>query len=369
MLNGSSALDTLTMLIVLAVFAYVSRELEIYRIINEIENYLVIFGNIRRKAITTTIDVFKKFSGKNSNEKRIEEKVKELIEISIIPPVTLDPYGIVKKMKHIFSVAENVIERDIKELAPSAQEREIKNLLDLVEATRALNFIYKVIDHYYRIARKFKSLWLLMQLSALLPFISEEIKALEGAIDAFTKGVPIGDSAGPLVVSLFLRKYDKELSTVFEPIKDTVVSKLNILERRIYLVKAKGPGGTVGHLDEAIEWVIKREPRISLILTIDASLKLEGEETGMITHGFGVAMGGTGIERYGIEEIATRHKIPLYALLIKMSESDSLSVMDKRIYDACLKAVDIVERIILTKTRNGENIIVVGVGNTIGVPP
>ncbi len=359
-----NASDLIMTIIVLMLFAYLSRELEIMRAISEVENYLVMFKKSRDKAFESLVEQFKKYSNLK-DENTLRSKLQGLIEISYIFPVDLDPFGIVKKIKHVMKTAEKEIERDISLLAARASHRDSQNLINLVEAVRALNFLYKTVNHYYLIARKFKSLWLILQLNALLPFVSEEFKALEGALEAFKNGLPIGDTAGPLTVAKLARKYG--VIKHYEPAKDTEIEETQIQGRKVFLIKAKGPGGTVGHLDEALGWLLGRE-RISFLISIDAALKLEGEETGIISHGFGVAMGGIGVERFEIEELATRNNIPLYAVLIKMSEAEASSIMNEKIFKAVEKTVNIIEDVISSRTLPNSSIAVLGVGNTIGVP-
>lgn len=355
--------DLIVTMIVLMLFAYLSRELEIMRAINEVEGYLAIFKQSRDNAFDALTKSLKKLS--SLNEKEIKEKASQLIEIALIFPVNLDPYGIVEKMRHILHTAEEEMEGEVAKIASKGSRVDVQNLTNLVEAVRALNYLYKVINHYYLIARKFKSLWLILQLNALLPFVLEEIKALEGAVKAFRNGLPIGDSAGPYVVASLARRLGA--TRRYEPVRDTEIFYVEHEGRKIYLAKAKGPGGTVGHLDDALRWVVERED-VSLLISVDAALKLEGEETGLISHGFGVAMGGVGVERFRIEEIATKRGIPLYAVLIKMSEWEASSIMSEKVYKAADKAVGIVQRVLLEKCMPGSTAVVLGVGNTIGVP-
>ena len=355
--------DLIVTMIVLMLFAYLSRELEVMRAISEIEGYLALFKQSRDKAFDTLVKKTRSLS--TLDENTIKEKASQLIEIALIFPVNLDPYGIVEKMRHILYTAEEEVEREVTSIAVKASRVEVQNLTNLAEAVRALNYLYKVINHYYLIARKFKSLWLILQLNALLPFVSEEVKALEGAVKAFKHGLPIGDAAGPYVVAKLARALGAERR--YEPVKDTEIFYVEKEGRKIYMVKAKGPGGTVGHLDDALRWIVERED-VSLLVSVDAALKLEGEETGLISHGFGVAMGGVGVERFRIEEIATERKIPLYAVLIKMSEWEASSIMSEKVYKAASKAVEIVKNVVLEKCMPGSTAVILGVGNTMGVP-
>ncbi len=61
-------------------------------------------------------------------------------------------------------------------------------MVDAVDGLRELNYIYKVIMHYYRLSNKYKNPYLMMQVYMLLPIIREYVNALNGAITTFLKG-------------------------------------------------------------------------------------------------------------------------------------------------------------------------------------
>ena len=63
----------------------------------------------------------------------------------------------------------------------------------------ALNFIYKVVRHYYIQGKKTLSLYVIMQIQMILPMVMKEAEAYSSALKAFAYGQPIGDGAGPLV--------------------------------------------------------------------------------------------------------------------------------------------------------------------------
>ncbi len=100
---------------------------------------------------------------------------------------------------------------------------------------------------------------------------------------------------------------------------------------------------------------------------IDAALKLEGEKPGEVAEGVGAAIGGPGTEQYKIEESILKHKIPLNAVIIKQDIGDAVSPMRKEIFDATQVAIERVKRVIREKTKEGDNVIIAGIGNTIGV--
>jgi len=371
-MDGGTFYDFIMWFIFLTFFAYITRELEIWRIIKDVERYIILYKGMRDKALLTTLNAFKEVAARSKSKldiKTLEDRVMSLVESVLIEPETMDPYGVVSKLKHIVVTGEETTTQEVKRLIPSASEVEVENLKDLIAASRSMNMVYKAVDHIYRLGRKFKSIWLLYQLQALLPFLTEEMKSLESSLEAFTNGFPIGDSAGPLLAAKFIRKHATEIR-IEEPAKETIAVEVPFKNRRIIVVKAKGPSGVTGRLDDALEeLLVKRRLPTKLIITVDAALKFEGEKTGTIAQGVGVAIGGMGVEKFNIEKIATELGIPLYAILIKMSGTDALAIMCKKVYEAVDKALLIVERIIEEYSEEGDTIILIGVGNTVGIYP
>lgn len=150
--------------------------------------------------------------------------------------------------------------------------------------------------------------------------------------------------------------------------KDTIAGSIEFEGRKIVVVKAEGPMATVGTPGEGVQNVIEREGgRVSRIITVDAALKLEGEETGSVAEGMGVAMGDPGPEKIAIERVAVKYGIPIDAVIVKMSMEEAITEMRKEVYQAADKAIEYVKRIILERTKPGSTVVVVGVGNTAGI--
>jgi len=150
--------------------------------------------------------------------------------------------------------------------------------------------------------------------------------------------------------------------------KDCVVATVPFENRTAIVLKAEGPGGNVGKPGDAVKALIEENKgKITAVIMIDAGLKLEGEEVGEIAEGIGAAIGGPGVDQFKIEEAVMEDKIPLYAVIIKEDIGDAVSMMRKEISDAVDKAIERVKSVVLERTKEGDQIIIVGVGNTIGV--
>jgi len=293
-------------------------------------------------------------------KKDLMSAINNFLEFFMIEPVSLDPFGIIKKIEHIFNLYEKRFKYFVSRIAPRLNSEERANLAMGLSGAISLNQIAKIVRHYVELIRKTKNLQLALLLQMQLPMVERISKALLKGTEALTNGWPIGDSVGAFVSAhLIGNRKVKEIET------DTIVAKRKIEGRDVYIIKAKGPGGRLGKLGKAVEKIVKRE-KIAKIITIDAALKLEGEKSGSIAEGVGVAIGGIGVDRAYIEELAVRKNIPLDSVIIKMSQEEAIQPITKEILLSIPRVIELVEKNIM-ETREKGKIIVVGVGNTVGV--
>ena len=196
----------------------------------------------------------------------------------------------------------------------------------------------------------------------ILPFIMEEAEAITKAIPAFKLGQPVGDGIGPMVVGRMMLDTKKDV-VAFQ----TVLSETEYDERKLFLLKAEGPSSTVGRPGDAVEdLVAKNKPDI--IIMVDAALKMEGEDSAITAQGFGAAIGGIGTERFQIEDIATKNNIPIFAIVIKQSIKEAITLMTQDIANQADNVRSQVYEMIHDNTAPGQSVLLIGVGNTIGVP-
>jgi len=292
-------------------------------------------------------------------------RLNTLLEQFLIEPVSMDPAGIIRKFDHLLDVREDKFKSDVARIAPEATPAQVNNLENLVEASWALNYMFKVVRHLYLLGKKTFSLFVIFQLQAFLPLIMIEAEAYLGASKAFAEGHPIGDGAGALVASKLMK--DRETRKV--P-KDMVAAETTLEGRRVIALKAEGPGGNVGKPGDAIRQVLEENNgKASMIIMVDAALKLEGEKTGEIGEGIGAAIGGIGTERFKIEEEATKFGIPVYAIVIKQSIQEAVTTMKKEISEAAEPVLEKIKGLIVERTKEGELVIIAGIGNTAGIAP
>jgi len=88
---------------------------------------------------------------------------------------------------------------------------------------------------------------------------------------------------------------------------------------------------------------------------------------GEVIEGIGAAIGGPGVDQFKIEESTLKYHIPLNAVIVKEDIGDAVSPMRKEIADSVDKVIERVKGVINERTKEGDKIIIVGVGNTIGV--
>jgi len=100
---------------------------------------------------------------------------------------------------------------------------------------------------------------------------------------------------------------------------------------------------------------------------VDAALKLEGEDTGSIAQGFGAAIGGIGTDRFKIEAVAAKYNIPILALVVRQSVKDAITLMNKEISDQTENVRSQVYEMITDNSNPNQTVLVIGVGNTMGV--
>lgn len=360
--GGDSISSIISMLfyVVFIVFLFYGQRIQMYVMIREVEGSLYKLKYIKEEGRKIAIETIKEI-GKPQTDP--SARVDRYLEYFTISPQSMDPAGIVYKLDHILDVRDTRFKDEVKIMAPASNEVQINNLENTLEAAMALNFIYKIVRHFYIQGKKTLSLYIIMQLQMILPLVMKEAEAYASALKAFADGQPIGDGVGALVAGKLLHGYETR-----EIPKDCVVASVPIEGRTALIIKAEGPGGNVGRPGEAVKAVInEHNGKIASVIMIDAGLKLEGELVGTVAEGIGAAIGGPGVDQFKIEEAVVKHKIPLNAVVVKEDIGDAVSPMRKEIADSVDKVIERVKNVILERTKKGDKVIIIGVGNTIGI--
>jgi hypothetical protein len=341
-------------------FIFYGQRIQMYVMLREVESRLLVLKLMRDEGRKTAISTIKEI-GKPKDDPA--DSVDRFLEYITISPQGMDPTGIVWKLEHVLDVRDVRFKDEVKLIAPEANEAQLNNLENTLEAASALNIIYKVIRHYYLLGKKTLSLYVIMQVQMVLPIIMREAEAFSSALKAFATGQPIGDGAGALVAAKLMHGYETRKIA-----QDIVVATVPFEGRIAHVLKSEGPGGNVGKPGDGIKQIVEEtEGKIAAIVMIDAALKLEGEKVGDVAEGVGAAIGGPGIDQFKIEESVLKYKIPLNAVIVKEDIGDAVSPMRKEIFDAADTVIQRIKRLILERTKEGDSIIIAGIGNTIGI--
>ena len=344
---------------ILITFFYQTR-LQSYLALNDISRGLNKLTAMKDKARKEAIDYLVNVGKAPADP---TQRVDQFLDYVTIMPVDIDPAGLVGKIDHIVTTNNDRVRAEIGALLNQSNPVTVSISENLLEVATSLNMIHKIVRHFYLLGKKTNSYFTLIQLQMLMPMIIQEADALLNAVDSFKMGQPVGDGIGPVVVSRYMAGVEKRVIA-----KDTVMAITEYKGRKLYVLKADGPMAYVGQPGVAIKKVIEEMGvKPSAIVMIDAALKLEGEKTGEIAEGVGAAIGGIGVEKFQIEEAATKAKVPLYAILVKQSILEAITVMRKEIAEAADKVSQVLNRVIEEKTKEGDEVLVAGIGNTLGV--
>ncbi|MFB0560423.1 MAG: DUF1512 domain-containing protein [Candidatus Lokiarchaeia archaeon] len=302
-------------------------------------------------------------------EKDPTSLVEDYMEFILIEPVERDPSGVLNRLEYLLDVRKSRFEDIVAQLAPAADRDQRANIEMTFEASMALRQMFLVIRHFYYMGKETNNYAMIVSIQIALSLIMKYAKAYYSALKAFTEGQPIGDGTGALVASILRNEFTKYGNDETSEIAEDVSLTTTLFEdRNVLIVRATGPGGRIGKPGEAIVNLIKESNgNVDRVIMIDAGLKFEGEKTGKIVEGVGAAIGGPGVEKFKIEQEVTSQKVPVDAVIIKMSIEDALTPMKKEISNGAHKAAERVKNMILERTKAGDTVIVAGIGNCIGI--
>ncbi len=362
MLSMSDETNPLMMLVwilPIILFVFYGQHIQLLVTSGEIKKGIKKLDGFRTNSKKELIDyVQKKTSSKNDPTKKIEQ----FLDYFTIMPVDMDPNGIVDKVRHTVRSREEYTRNHVKSISPELSEIEISRIQTLLEIASSLQMIYKIVNHMFLTAKKQKNYPLILPVQMILPFLMEHATAMNAAIPAFKLGQPLGDGIGPMVVGKMMLNSEKEIISF-----QTSLAKIEYENRKLFLLKAEGPGSTVGRPDDALQKIVDNN-KIDAVIMVDAALKMEGEDSASVARGFGAAIGGIGTEKFQIEHITTQNNIPVFSIVVKQSVKEAITLMTKEIADQADNVRSQVYEMILENTAEGQSVVVIGVGNTSGVP-
>lgn len=361
----SNPLMMLIWILPVILFVFYGQRIQLYVTSNEIKKSIKKLETYRIESKDELLKHLKDSTGHLTYDP--VDKISRLIDYFTIMPVDMDPAGIVSRVKHVIRTREDTTRQQVKMLLQRTQKEpgqmQIAQTQTLLEIASSLHMIHKTINHMFLTAKKQNNYPLILPLQMVLPFVMEQAESLRDAIPAFKDGHPIGDGIGPMVVGKMMLKLEKDDDIA----PYTTVAKDMFEGRRLILLKAHGPESVVGRPADAIRNMVQAGRKIDVIIMIDAALKMEGEDSAVISQGFGAAIGGIGTERFEIERYASDMSIPVFSIVVKQSVCEAVTPMTKEIAQKADIARKQVYEMIKDNTSEKQTVLIIGVGNTMGV--
>ena len=356
--DDSNPLMMLIWILPIILFVFYGQRIQLIITSGDIKKKLGQLEQFRNDSRSALIEYIKKDLAVKDD---ITQKLDRIFDYFTIMPIDIDPNGIIPKIHRLIRSRDDTTRKQIQSLLSEIDTMEITKIQNLLEIVTYLQLLHRIVRHLFLTAKKQNNYPLILPLQMMLPFIMEQAEALKDAIPAFKLGQPIGDGIGPLVVGEMMLDTKKQKAEF-----ETVYSESKFEGRKLILLKAEGPFATVGRPAEAAEFLVEKY-KPNIIVMIDAALKLEGEDSGTVSQGFGAAIGGIGTDRFKIEELAIKFDIPIFSIVVKQSVKEAITLMKKEIANQTENIKSQVHEVITDNTINGQTVLVIGVGNTLGV--
>lgn len=335
--------------LIMRLFAYFAQS----GLIGKADNYLKYCEKVLKSATVKTTTLAWTYSNILSLPD-IEARIRRLIKMFDISPVAKDPAGIMNKIRQNLDTGKEFIFDEIRAIAADGTEQTIYRLVLMASVSNAMYTIIRYLRHFVEGAKK-KDEIAKMNIIASFRLIKELFSAYETAFLDFYNNRTIGDGIGPLTVAHIAHENNVEWKKHYN---FNSTAEFEFHGRHVTLVKATGPYGNTGRVGRFISMY---NPHA--VITVDAALKMRGEETGEVRFGIGAAIGGAGYERYVIEGTDSKR----YAIVVPMSMEEAITVMPEKVFNALPDVMNLVEYILLNHTNLGDSVIIAGVGNTLGV--
>lgn len=315
------------------------------------------------------------------NDQDLADFIIKMLEFFVIEPSKIDP-PIFNKLHFLEAKKEQRFNELILQFLPDLDEMSLSQISVLFTTTTEIDHLFRKVRHNLIVGEKTKSYLFLLQSAAEITQTMLTAQAFQTALTSFTKSFPIGDSIGPLVIHQFIKDQLKKSGGSHSDIETKQIlsfiysQEVNYKNRKCVCIRAKGPAIHVGRPGLAVKKLFENTNfanSVDLIITIDAISRLEGELPGTIAQGLGVALGSgksTNIDKFQIEQLAINHDPPiaLEAIVCRESFEEAVSPMIDPIKNAVPKIIRRLKQIIRTQTQSGNTILIVGIGNAIGVP-
>ncbi|MCJ7450615.1 MAG: DUF1512 domain-containing protein [Candidatus Nanohaloarchaeota archaeon QJJ-9] len=341
----------LSLLMLMAFFIFFPR-LMAFQMIYKIRKSLKV---IQKNALEAE-EMFLSSIAEKPNED-LKEDLEPMKNMVISPPSNLDPSGMFEKLENVLDSSQDKVERYVESLNPEMDEEKKADMKMAFQGVYGANQIYVMIRHFKKLIEDTNNYQIGQMIQMMLPLYKELSESQKKATEAFVNNVPIGDSVGPLIAAKLTENEPEEKA------ENIMVSEEDLDGEKYVVVQSKGPGSRLGKYGDALEEIVE-DNDVEKILTLDAGMRYEGEETGTIVEGSGVMMGGPGVEKGKIEEVAVENDLPLEGYIVKQSGPQASKPMHKKIWNAHENVI----RKVRDDIRNSEGkLLIIGVGNTCGI--
>ena len=116
---------------------------------------------MKDSAVKQTTDYF---LGVSKDSQGVSARLTQFLEYVTIPPVSMDPAGLVNKLEHVTKTGEERVKSEVQTLLGTDDPVKISVAANLVEISSTLNIIHKVVRHYYLTSKKTNSYISIFQL-------------------------------------------------------------------------------------------------------------------------------------------------------------------------------------------------------------
>lgn len=366
-------------IILLLISLFFGQNWQEWRAVRQIKHSIKALENWKNYGIKQLILIIEPLSSESLTDQDIKEFILEMLEFFVIPPSEIKN-DIYQKSIFLISQQERRYYELIQSFLPSIVEIELHQIASLLLTTTEINNILKKFRHHLIIKEKTNSYFYILQTASEITQTMIQARTYRLLMDSLLLGYPIGDAIGPVAIKQIVSTFDPDFdfqSDNFQIInKEFYCQKIHFEGRNVYCLRAKGPESRVGNPGKAIKTVFQQcmeeKQTLKMIISIDAYSKLEVEKSGTIAQGLGVAVGSDSksfFDKYEIEDLAINNepKINLEAIICRESLEEAVLPMSEEIEAAIPKIIRLLKQIIRTQTQPDETLIVIGIGNALGV--
>ncbi|MHA1521837.1 MAG: DUF1512 family protein [Promethearchaeota archaeon] len=367
------------LLVILIFYLLFGQNWQIWRATRQIKQALKDLEKWRNYGVKQLIQIISPLSSESITEQEIKEFISEMLEFFVIAPSEIDS-NIYQKTKSLLSQRKKRYFELLRTFLQKIREPELLQIVALLLTTTEIDLILKNVQHNLTIGKKTNGYWFILQTASDISKNMLKAQTYRIALDTLTLNKPIGDSIGPLAVKEFVSRVNPEFD--FESENFLVIDnqfycqKIEFEERILYCLRAKGPEIRTGNPGKVISYVLEsiipKKSLVKMIITIDAYSKLEIEKSGTIAQGLGVVVGSEktqNLDKYEIETIAINQepKIKLEAIICREALEEAMLPMSDEIKNSIPRIIRILKQMIRSQTKSKEIIIIMGIGNSIGI--